>query len=204
MVKQRKRLKFEAFNIIYKQAGKMRLKWLQNAMDIGLLTLQRESDILRMRFTDITTEVTSEQEVRILQVIQQKTEKHGKSAHIKIRISQKLEVVIACCRTTTLSSPFLISRQPQKIYKSKVKKHHTQVLPNYLCEKFAEVRDATRLFDELSAREKPTFHEIRSLGVKLYEDTGCDAQALAGHTTRQMTEYYKKGHEIEWTYADSV
>ncbi len=203
-IKQRRRLKLEEFNAIYHMAGDKGLVWLQNAMDIGMLTLQRESDILNMRFSDILTEVVNNQEIKILQVIQQKTEKYGVSAHIKIKVSDRLDTVISRCRQVKVFSPFLISRRPEKIYKSEAKQHHTQVLPKYLCEKFAEVRDATRLFDGLPAREKPTFHEIRSLGIKLYEDAGHDAQSLAGHTTRQMTEYYKKGHEVEWTYADSV
>lgn len=48
-------------------------------------------------------------------------------------------------------------------------------------------------------KQRPGFHEIRSLGIKLYEDQGIDAQTLAGHTTRAMTEKYKEGHEIQWT-----
>jgi hypothetical protein len=43
-----------------------------------------------------------------------------------------------------------------------------------------------------------TFHK-----KKLYEDTGVDAQALAGHTNRKMTEQYKVGHETEWTLAEA-
>ena len=39
--------------------------------------------------------------------------------------------------------------------------------------------------------------------AKLYEDQGIDAQNLAGHIDRQMTEKYKQGHEIEWTYAEA-
>jgi hypothetical protein len=38
--------------------------------------------------------------------------------------------------------------------------------------------------DMYKSQERPTFHEIRSLGIKLYEDAGVDAQALAGHTDR--------------------
>jgi enterobacteria phage integrase len=203
-VKQRDRLKLNEFKAIYQLAGEMDLLWLQNAMDIGMLTLQRESDILNMKFSDVVVETLNGKEVRILQVIQQKTEKHGASAHIKIKISQRLDESISRCRQKRVVSPFLISRQPMKIYKSEAKKHHTQILPNYFCGKFAEVRDATKLFDGLPARQKPTFHEIRSLAIKCHEDAGYDAQALAGHTTRQMTEYYKTGHEVEWTYADSA
>ena len=52
--------------------------------------------------------------------------------------------------------------------------------------------------------ERPTFHEMRSLGIKLYEDVGVDAQKLAGHTNRKMTDHYKKGHENEWTNVEAT
>ncbi|MES2142697.1 MAG: hypothetical protein V4471_07455 [Pseudomonadota bacterium] len=35
--------------------------------------------------------------------------------------------------------------------------------------------------------KRPTFHEIRSLGIKQYENRGIDAQALAGHKTRGLS-----------------
>ena len=85
----------------------------------------------------------------------------------------------------------------------KKKKHFTQILPDYLSGAFAEARDKTNLFEHMPIRQRPTFHEIRSLGIKLYEDLGIDAQKLAGHTDRKMTELYKKGHEIEWTIAEA-
>ena len=68
---------------------------------------------------------------------------------------------------------------------------------------FSKARDQSNLFNDLPSQERPTFHEIRSLGIKLYEDAGVDAQALAGHTDRKMTEQYKIGHEVEWTLAEA-
>ena len=58
-------------------------------------------------------------------------------------------------------------------------------------------------FDNIPMNERPSFHEIRSLGIKLYEDQGIDAQKLAGHTDRKMTDKYKEGHEIEWTLVEA-
>lgn len=118
-------------------------------------------------------------------------------------IGDDLARVIQDCRNSPVDSPFIIHRKPDQIHKAKNKEHHTQVLPDYLTEKFAEARDATGLFNKLEALQRPTFHEIRSLGIQLYEKGGMDAQALAGHTDRKMTEAYKKGHEIEWTYANA-
>jgi len=199
--KQRLRLKYEEYKAIHKLAAEKNLEWFCNAMDLGLLTLQRREEVVHMKFSDIETEIKDGNPVKILKVIQKKTQKHGASAYIKIILNAQLEALIAKCRNSGLPSPFIVHRRPDQIVKSKKKKHHTQVLPDYLSHKFAEIRDETGLFKHLEVLERPTFHEIRSLGIKLHEDAGYDAQALAGHTNRQMTEHYKKGHGEEWTYA---
>ena len=49
---------------------------------------------------------------------------------------------------------------------------------------------------KLDLNARPTFHEIRSLGIALKENQGEDAQALAGHTNRHITDHYKQGHDI--------
>lgn len=79
--------------------------------------------------------------------------------------------------------------------------HPTQVLPDDVSRAFAKIRDKTGLFCLLLPKQKPTFHEVRSLAIKLHEDSGYDARALAGHTTRRMTQAYIKGHGIVWNYA---
>lgn len=188
LVKQRTRLKLEAYQAIYNISE----PWFKNALDIALLTLQRREDVSRMKFSDIKD--------GCLYVIQKKTEKHGAAAHIKIEIGPDLAEVIKRCRDDIVS-PYIIHRKPDRSVASQKKEHYTQVTPDYLSKQFAAVRDQTGLFDNISTAEKPSLHEIRSLGIKLYEDAGYDAQNLAGHTDRKMTELYKKGHEIEWTPA---
>ncbi len=204
--KKRHRLNHEAFIAIHKLAGKKGLKWFQDCMDFNLLTLQRREEIAHAKFEDITTEMINGQSIKILKVIQKKTRKYGESAYIKIIVNKQLEQFIEQRKNTGINSPFIIYRIPNRIAKIKAKdrEHHTQLMSDDLSRTFAKIRDETDLFDHLEKEEKPTFHEIRSLAIKLHEDKGFDAQALAGHTTRQMTEAYKKGHEIEWTYAKAA
>lgn len=189
VMKARKRLKLEEYQAIHAMAE----AWLQNAMDLALLTLQRREDILNMKFSDIKADY--------LYVIQRKTEKHGSAAHIKIAIGPSLDKAIARCKQDNIFSPYLIHRLPDKLVESQEKLHHTQITRSYLSKAFAATREATKLFADLAPAERPTFHEIRSLGIKLYEDAGTNAQTLAGHTNRKMTEQYKVGHEIQWTEA---
>ncbi len=189
LIKSRQRLSIQAFNDIYSFAD----PWLKNAMDIGLLTLQRREDILKMKFSDIKE--------GFLYVVQHKTAKHGKAAFLKIKIGKRLNSVIERCRDDIVS-PFLVHRLPDRLIKRSVE-HHTQVMPDYLSKAFTKARDSTNLFDDVDPKVKPTFHEIRSLGITLYEDAGIDAQTLAGHANRLMTDKYKQGHDIVWTETEA-
>lgn len=188
IIKKRARLNLEQYKIIYYSAE----PWVKNAMALALLTLQRREDIVRMKFSDIKD--------GFLFVVQQKTAKHGSAAHIKIKIGDALTTLIQRCRDSVVS-PFIIHNLPPKSAQSKYKEHITQIIPDHLSKKFSQARDTTTLFEGIPGEERPTFHEIRSLGIQLYEKSGIDAQALAGHTDRKMTEKYKEGHEIEWTDA---
>ncbi|MEM9103384.1 MAG: hypothetical protein AAGB12_13795 [Pseudomonadota bacterium] len=68
---------------------------------------------------------------------------------------------------------------------------------------FKLARDASGFYKKLSpGQTPPTFHEIRSLLIFLFEQQGVDAQARAAHNERQTTEKYKKGHQIEWNVVE--
>lgn len=188
--KRRRRLSKEGFDAIYAVAP----KFLQNAMDLALITLQRREDICRMKFSDIKDEY--------LYVIQKKTQKHGDAAYIKIAIGKHLKEIISRCRDSILS-PYLIHRVPLRDVGGVQKDHRTQITPGYLTNAFADARDKTGLYNDMDSEERPTFHEIRSLGVKLYEDEGVDSKNLAGHMTDAMQKHYKSGHGVEWTEAVS-
>jgi integrase len=76
--KKRQRLNLAQYRAIHAQAP----VWLQNAMDIALLTLQRESDVLTMRFDEIKDDT--------LYVIQQKTRKYD-TGYLSIQIDATLQ-----------------------------------------------------------------------------------------------------------------
>ena len=64
---------------------------------------------------------------------------------------------------------------------------------------FKEVRDSLEIFKGITMNTRPTFHEIRALGIKEYKDAGFDPQELAGHSSEKMTKNYDSGHdEIRW------
>ncbi len=52
--------------------------------------------------------------------------------------------------------------------------------------------------EPLAKKEKPTFHETRSLGARLYERMGEDPQKPLCHSDKKMTDVYLESDEIEW------
>ena len=73
------------------------------------------------------------------------------------------------------------------------KPHWSYVNPSYLTKTFKKVRDRSGLFDGWEPRQRPTFHEIRSLGGRLYRKLGHPkeyVQALMTHTDETTTDIY--------------
>jgi integrase len=175
--RSRQRLTIEEFKVLRTHAP----AWLQNAMDLGLHTLQRPGDVLLLRWEDMTP--TS------LRVIQRK-------------IGAPLRAVLDSCRNEVLS-PFIVHRLPEKMrprgLRAKARAHHTQVLLEQAEREFDEVRTISVLYKQTDC--PPTLHEIRSLGASLYREAGWpegQVQLLLGHSEVQMTRHYLEGHEAPW------
>ena len=193
--KKRNRLTKDQFEAICEVAP----PWLQLAMKLALITLQRRGDLVRLQFSDIKN--------NRLFLVQQKTEKWGMSARLSIGIGASLNALINEARQSGVLSPMIIHRKPLRnppVNKLK-KEHWSAVSPRYLTNAFKEARDKTGLFEKVTKERRPTFHEIRSLGGSLYKEAGWSTkqvQELMGHTSEDMTETYLNGHE-QWTEVEA-
>lgn len=184
---QRQRLCIEGYRAIYAEAE----PWLQNAMNLALQSLQRREDLVLLRFESYQD--------GILPVRQLKT-----GSNVRIAVGPELHQAINQCRDSLLS-PYMIHKRPSRITtRSREKReHHTQVLPEQLTRAFTDAREASRFYAKLVAGQKPTFHEIRALGAKLYKDAGVDPQPLLGHKDEASTRIYLDRHEEEWIEASA-
>lgn len=186
--RKRERLTLDDYQKVHAKAP----VWLQNAMDLSLLTLLRREDVAGLRFADVHDGA--------LWVIPQKTE--GSSAvRLKIKVGADLAALIARCRDDVVS-PYMVHRLSEKQrpqgMKAAARVHHTQLLPEQITRAFAEARDAA----EIVGDNPPTFHEIRSLGGALLREQGWtlqQVQALMGHASEAMTTVYLEGHEVPWS-----
>ena len=167
--------------------------WVQVAMDIALVTLQRRSDLIKMKYTDIRD--------GYLYVVQSKTEAHGLSAHLRIKIGDSLSEIISRSRALPPLSPFIIHRIPDRRVGFQGQEHFAQLRDQTLTKAFSRARDSLPAFKKMPMEQRPTFHEIRGLGGAQYLEQGYSkeyVQLLMGHTTMKMTEGYTDQHG-NWT-----
>ncbi|SDS18841.1 Bacteriophage lambda integrase, N-terminal domain [Halopseudomonas xinjiangensis] len=169
--------------------------WLQNAIDLALITAQRRSDVLTMKFEDVQD--------GYLYVVQQKTAKASDAAWIRFQVTPQLQTVIDRCRDNVLS-PFLVHRQPERMKQKQQqnKVHWTKIEERYLTRAFKAAREAAGCYKDWTDEEQPGFHEIRALSLHLYKKAGKDGQRIAGHASEDMTRNYQRDHsEIVWADA---
>lgn len=168
-------------------------QWLKNAIDLALITAQQREEIVTIKFDDIKD--------NYLYIVQNKTEKHTDAGWIRFELTPQLKNIIAKCRDN-VPSPFLIHHKPARRKPAKKRVHWTQILVDYLTRAFKDARDKSGAYAEMEEDERPTFHEIRALSIKLYKSQGKDAQKIAGHANKEMTLNYLKDHdEIVWSDA---
>ncbi len=195
--RQRQRMTLDQYRVIFDQARPA----IRLAMELSLNSLQRRSDVRKWRFDD--------QRDGFAHVIQSKTRKHGPSAWLRIPLDlpvahselsrRTLGGLISACKDGVLC-PFLIHEQPDRPRRAAGKDHPFQLTLRSISQGFADARDACGLFDRMPAPERPTFHELISLGQHLREKQGWSLeqiQRLRGHTSARMTEHYSDGHA--WT-----
>jgi integrase len=189
--KQRKRHTVEGLKAVREKSP----AWLQNAIDLALITAQRRTDILDMRFDGVRA--------GYLYVVQKKTAKASDAAWIRFRMTAELQAVISQCRDD-IASPYLVHRKPDRLKQkqAQTKDHWTKVEERYLTRAFKEAREAAGCYAGWKEEEMPGFHEVRALSLHLYKKAGKDGQKIAGHASEGMTKNYQRDHEeIVWSEA---
>ena len=159
--------------------------WLVRAMNFALVTGQDRSTVAAMQRRHIVDG----------RLICRRSKTAAKAPPVAIPTHIRLDAVGLSLddllrERTGIVSPYLV--------------HHTEgqgqakagdpVGVNLITRRFSEARALAGIPDELpDGKSAPTFHEIRSLSKRLYEEQGgIDTQALLGHMTRAMAELYAK------------
>lgn len=162
---QRLRLTFDGFLNIRKFAP----DWLQNAMDLALITGQRVGDIANLNCNNIQD--------GFLLIKQSKT---GQA--LKLPIIGQLTTIINRCLTTDCE--YLINIK------------NKQITADYISKSFSNARKESGCYENIE--HPPTFHEIRSLSAHLQEIGGLDKKEIQkwlGHASEKMTDLYLSRRE---------
>jgi hypothetical protein len=182
---RRQRLTLDDFLRIYEAAAQLE-PWVRRSMELGIVTLQRREDVSRMGFRD-------ELDTR-LQVVQQKT---GARIRIPTRIrldavGWTLDDIIKRCRDDVVSRHLV---------------HHTRnqgqaeagkpVHPQTITTAFRQARTLAGIQTE-PGKTPPTYHELRSLGARLYLRQAYNPQDLLGHKKEETTAIYTDNRGAEW------
>lgn len=157
--------------------------WALNAFDLALITGQRREDVAAMSWP----------KEGFLEVVQIKT-----GARIRIPLGLFLPAlkltlgdVAARCRDAVVSPTLLHFTK-----NSGRARPGGKIDPGGLSAAFADARKLA----EIGGEHPPTFHELRSLSLRLWADLrGKDfAQALGGHKTAAMAATYQDNRGAEW------
>ena len=188
--KARKEHTLEGWNTIRAHAE----PWLQRAMDIALLSLQRRSDLTSLHTRQVNLQN------RTIEILQEKTRNYARPVYIEIQMGDELFEAVKGCYQTGILCPYLIHYKPKKMSRAdqNAKKHSFAVTPQHLTKTFSKVRDSCGAYDHLPKSIRPSLHGARGLGAFLYEKAGYSEQyimALTGHTDVKMLRHYIDGHE---------
>jgi len=193
VVVQRSRLSLEEFQHIHAAALTLSDSWIARAMELAIVTAQRREDIAAMEFRQ-GEKSTAWADDDALCIIQQKTAS-------KVRIPFGVEIlgmtvgsVVKSCRDNIVSRWLIHHQRPRTLSKP-----GDQVWIDTITKGFARARDLAGVKGE-TGKTPPTFHELRSLSIRLYAEAfGMDfAQAIAGHKDASMTAVYRDVRGSEW------
>jgi integrase len=181
--KVRQQLDVAGFEAIHAKAP----PWLQVAMEQSLVTLQARKEICNTRYADYRD--------GYLFVIRDKVSGESDMAFIRIALTAQLDDLRRRSLADGVLSTFLVHRAPDRRRRNwtEGKPHWTYVHPEYLSKAFAEARGASGLYANMEAAKRPTFHEIRGLGARIYRAQGTPEaaiQALMTHAHRRTTQIY--------------
>lgn len=190
----RERLTLDDFLAIRaKAAESARHRWFVNAMDLALVSGQRREDIAIMRF--------NQAKEGFLWVEQTKGKTKGNIVKLRIPLELRLDVAGLClgdvikrCRDNVVSK-YMIHVQ---------RNHGTSIAGDHLSlstvsDAFARFRDEAKIVPP-EGKTPTSFHEIRSLAARLYEEQYGEkfSQALLGHKSAEMTAHYLDSRGKEW------
>lgn len=169
--------------------------YLQRAIDLALHSVQRRADLANLKRTDINLPNNT------MTVLQEKSRNYANPIYIEVDMHPELQQAVLNCVSSPLAfqCPYLLHYRPKRITKQirENKNHHLAMTDEFLTKEFTKYRDQSNVYSHLEIGQRPSFHDIRALGIKLITEKygQAYAMALAGHADERMWKHYLDGHE---------
>ncbi|MPS30041.1 MAG: integrase [Alcaligenaceae bacterium] len=180
---RRSRLTLDLWRAAYEHAAQY-APWMQRAMELALVAVQRRSDIAAIQFDHVRGE--------FLHIEQKKT-----GVRLRLHLGIRLDVlgltigdVLERCAAGTDGAHLIRHNDTRGKVKAGAPVH-----PQTLSNRFGEIM---RKISPSPAGVAPSFHEQRSLGARLYQAQGRQPQSLLGHKRSATTEMYLDSRGTEW------
>ncbi len=184
---ERARLTLDQFRAIYAVIVRDHPDWAARALELALVTSQRREDVLTLGRRDVHD--------GRLWVVQGKT-----ANRVCIPLDLRLDAmgwtvgeIIKRCQAGKLVAQTFVHHSGH-VGRAKP---GDPLRPTTISGVFAEARDKADITWS-AGKTPPTFHEIRSLSARLYDEQGVNAQALLGHKSADMTSLYRDVRGAEW------
>lgn len=174
---QRKRLTLEQWLAIHATAAEAMPPWVSRMMTLALVTGQRRSDLVKMRFTDVWD--------GCLHVEQVKT-----GTRLALPLALKLDALgitlgqaIDNCKGYAVGTEYLL------------RKHNgCRPVDASLSARFEDAREMA--LPAVEDGHPTSLHECRSLSERLYRAQGIDTMVLLGHKHQRMTDLYHDDRDL--------
>ena len=169
--------------------------YLRRAIDLALYSVQRRGDLVRLQRTAINIPNNT------MTVLQEKSRNYATPVFIEIDMHPELLAAVMSCITNPLAfkCPYLLHYKPKRMTKTikEGKPHHLAMTEGFLTKEFAKYRDESGVYSLLPPEQRPSFHDIRAIGIKMVTEKYGQvyAMALAGHADERMWKHYLDGHE---------
>jgi len=174
--------------------------WLKIAMRLSLQTTHASLEMSNAKYKDcIWFGIPIKQDglvvYGVLRIQRQKVIKSD-ACRVEIPITKMIKDIIDDSRKDNIASPYIIHRlKDARGKQGQELDHPTQCRPNDISESFTAVRDALNIYNHLEKEQRPTFHEIRALSIKMYRRIGINPQKRASHSSEKTTKKYEDGHD---------
>lgn len=182
---RRRRLSLSEWQRIDAYAKEHSPPWVYRMMRLALVTGQRRSDLVKMRFSDVWAHDNGRE---YLHIAQAKT-----GARVAIPLDLRLDsvglsvrdVIDDCISYAKAGDGHLIRKTTGK-----------PPCVESMSWRFEEAREAV-LPDEDEEISPPSLHECRSLSAREYKKQGINTQTLLGHSKASMTDLYHNDRGLD-------